>query len=480
MARMQWVGQSAHYQTPQLANLTLLNAYTEVVESKQGTTLTAIQGTPGLKLFTTMLAGGPVRALYLSSTGRLFAAQGNAFVEVFSNGALVQWGYLNSLNGPVAMSDNGLQVMIVDGPDGYVFTLAANTFVVITDGNFPGSTHVNYLDGYFVFPVAGGQTFGWTDPLSVTFDALNFASAEGLPDQLIAQVVVHRELWNLGDTTTEVFADVGDSDAPFQPIQGAFVHLGCAAKYSPARVGETLCWLSRSDEGRAMVVQAEGYNPKRISTHPLEEALQTYPVLSDAIGWGHQQRGHLFYWLTFPAANVTWVYDTLTGLWHERGSWEPVMGIVGRHRANCYAFAFGKHLVGDYADGRLYELDPLTYADDGLPLVFEASLPPLFDADGGSRLRHDRLQIGCKTGVGLDGSPVLGTDPVMELHISNDGGSTFPVVRPMELGAIGAVSTQVEWRQLGTAYDRRYKLRISDPVERQVFFALTDYTVLGL
>jgi hypothetical protein len=479
MSRLNYVGQSAHYKTPQLADLRLMNAYAEVVESKQGTTVTLLQGTPGCKLFTTMHAGGPVRALYVSSDQRLFAAQGNAFVEIFSTGALVQWGFLNSLSGPVSMVDNGIQLMIVDGPDGYVFTLATNLFVVINDGNFPGSTHVNFIDGYFIFPVAGTQRFGWTDPLSVTFDALNYTSVEGNPDVLLSQLVVHREIWNFGRQTTEVFFDTGDTDTPFIPIQGAFIHQGCVAPFSPARVGETVCWLSQNDEGQAMVLQASGYTPQRISTHPIEEAMQGYAVLADALGWGQQTRGHLFYWLTFPTANVTWVYDTTTGLWHERGAWEPVMGTIGRHRANCYTFAFGKHLVGDYGDGRLYELDPLTYADDGVALVFQASLPPLFDPEGGYRVRHDRLQLLCKTGVGLDGSPALGTDPQVELHISNDGGATYPWIRPMDLGAIGAVRTQVEWRQLGSAYDRRYRVHISDPIERQVFAAVTDYEVLG-
>jgi hypothetical protein len=456
----------------------LINAFAELVESKQGATVTALIGTPGLKLFVTLLAGGPVRALYQSSDQRLFAVQGNAFVEIFVSGALAQYGTLNSINGPVSMVDNGIQLMLVDGVDGYYLTLATNIFTRITDGNFPGSTHVTYLDGYFVFPVPGTQQIGWTDPLSVTFDALNFTAVEGSPDQMVSQIVVHKDLWNFGEHTTEVLADVRDPDRPFQPIPGAFIHQGCAAKFSPSRVGESLYWLSRGDDGRGLVVQAQGYNPQRVSTHPVEEAIQSYSTIDDAIGWGQQYRGHHFYWLTFPTANVTWVLDTTTGLWHERGAWEPVMGTIGRHRANCYVFAYGKHLVGDYVDGRIYELDPDTYTDAGAPLVFEAGLPPLFDSEGSSRVRHDRLQILCKTGVGLDGIQ-LGEDPVVDLLISNDGGNTYGIVRSMELGRIGQVRTMVEFRQLGSAYDRRYKLRVSSPVERQIYAALVDYEVLG-
>lgn len=479
MSRITFIGQSAHYRQRQLGDLRLVNGYAEVIESKQGKTVVALRGTPGLKVWTTAPGTGAMRGLYLASNGVLYLVRGNTFSEVDPVGNVLTRGTLLTTEGPVQMTDNRIDVMLVDGQYGYALTLATQTFTQLVSPAFSGSTHISFLDGYFVYPILGSQQFGWSDLLSTTFDPLNFSTVDGAPDNLVAQLVAHRELWQFGVWTTELWYSSGDADAPFARMQGGFLHHGCAAPHSPARVGEAVYWLSTNEQGHAMVLQAQGVTPQRISTHPVEEALHGYAVVRDALGWGQQQGGHLWYFLTFPTANATWVYDVTTGLWHERGALDPAHGTIGRHRAQVYAFAYGKHLVADYEDGRVYELDPLTYADDDLPLIFEASLPPLFDEQGGARVRHDRLHLDCAVGVGRDGGLEPGVDPQVLLRISNDGGATYPVERTASLGPLGETRTQVEWRQLGAGYARTYKLRISDPVERTIMGAWADVQVLG-
>jgi hypothetical protein len=456
----------------------MVNGYAEVEASQQGKTALALYGAPGLTVFARVFGSGGVRSLYTASNGRLFVVCGNGVFELFADGSQLLLGVLTSFAGPVSMRDNGLQMLLVDGVRAYVLTLATNVFSVVPDLDMPVASQLGILDNYFLFDQVGTQQFGWTDLLSVDVDPLSFTSAEGSPDALVSLLVVHRELWCFGVASTEVFFDTGDPDTPFQRNQGVFIHQGSAAPFAPARVGETVCWLARNLEGQGMVMQAQGYTPQRISTHAVEVALERAPTLSDAIGWSQQQGGHLFYWLTLPSGNMTWVYDTTTGLWHERAALDPATGQLGRHRANCYTFAFGKHLVGDYADGRIYSLDQGTYTNAGDPLVFEAVLPPFFDAQGLSRIRHERLQLDCDVGVGLDGGVEPGEDPQIVLRLSNDGGATWPVERPMPLGPLGAVRTQVEWRQLGSAYDRRLAVRITSPVKRVILGAVSDYTVL--
>ena len=51
-----------------------------------------------------------------------------------------------------------------------------------------------------------------------------------------------------------------------------------------------------------------------VSNHALEQALQSYSTISDAICFGYQDAGHQFYVMSFPTANKTWVFDTVETL----------------------------------------------------------------------------------------------------------------------------------------------------------------------
>jgi len=479
MPRIQWIGQSATPKESKVDSLRLLNGYAEIVESKQGKTAIALYGTPGLKLFTTLPGSGAVRGLFLASNGHCYGVRGNTLYDIRVDGTTSALGTLLTSIGPVVMDDNGIALVLVDGAYGYAVTLLTGAFTRITDDAFVGADRVAFLENRLVVNKPNTQQYQWTDLVTTTIEGLNFSSADGSPDLLKSLFAHHRELWLPGLKSTEVHYSTGDANLPFSRIQSVFIPQGIVAPHSITKIGDVLCWLSANDEGQGMVVQTSGYAVQPISTHPVAEAIQGYDTISDALGWSQQHEGHLFYWLTFPTANHTWIYDVASGLWHERGWLDPATGTVGRHRANCYAYAFQKHLVGDYQDGRVYELDGQTYTDDGDEMLFEATLPPLGDPDNYYRVRQDYLQIDCVSGIGLDGAPSVGTDPQMMLLISNDGGATYPIERAASMGRIGQPTTQVAWWQLGSAYDRRCKIRISDPVKRAILSASTITQLLG-
>ena len=78
-------------------------------------------GTPGLTPFC-YLGAPQVRGLWwLQSNNLLFAVCGNKFVEVHADGAFINRGTLATQTGYVSMADNGLQVMVVDGDNGYIY-----------------------------------------------------------------------------------------------------------------------------------------------------------------------------------------------------------------------------------------------------------------------------------------------------------------------------------------------------------------------
>jgi hypothetical protein len=457
-----------------------MNAYAEIMEQRQGKSMMTVYRAPGLKLWQTLPGSGPVRGLYYAaSQDHVYAVQGTTLYDVGPTGVVQARGTLSSSTGPVHMDENRVDLAIADGAARYSLTFADNTFAANTSVSFTAADRVGFLDGYFVYLHSGDQDFFWSDLYSTDVQDLSHRPAEGRPDPLVSLLVPQREVWLFGTETTQPFYSTGDPDDPFGPIGSVFIAHGTVAAQSPAIAGETVIWLSRNREGQGLVVQASGQSARPVSTHAVAEAIQRYSRLDDAIGWAQQQEGHLFYWLTFPTAKATWVLDLVTGLWHERGWRNPATGFIERHRANCYTFGFGKHLVGDYENGKIYALDMDTYSDAGEAQVLEAIFPPLFDGDNSGMIEQPWLVLECETGVGLDGGVVPGTDPQVALLISDDGGHLYTGALSRSLGPIGKHKHIVEWRALGASYDRRCKIQISDPVKVAITGVLTEIRPLA-
>lgn len=392
--------------------------------------------------------------------GRLFAVIGAGFYEVGAAGAVTALGSLLTASGAVSMADNGLQVVAVDGAHGYSYTLASATFAQIVDPDWPAADRIDFVDGYFLLNDTGSGRFFITALYSTDVDALDFATAEGAPDPLVSLIVDHREVWLFGTESTEVWFNSGAANFPFERIAGAFLEMGCAAPQSIAKADNSVFWLAADKRGQGLVVRAAGYAPQIISTRAVEFAVGSYADISDAIAYTYQQDGHTFYVLTFPTAGATWSYDATTGVWHERAGWAN--GAETRHRSNCYAFCFGKHLVGDFENGRIYEMRLDAYDDDGEPL--RALRRTRHQHAQGKRLFWSSLQVDIEAGVGLVSGQ--GSDPQMMLRWSNDGGKTWSSEHWAGMGALGEYSRRAIWRRLGASFNRVYEVVITDPVKR--------------
>lgn len=447
-----------------------INLYPEMNESGFGKEkeVASLVSTPGLLLLTT-IGVGPLRGTYFSSTNKLFVVSGNKCYSVNSSWVATEIGTLTTAVGPVCIADNGVSLMIVDGEKGYVVTLSNSAFVQITDPDFPAASQVTYQDGYFIFDYPDSGQFGISGLNDVTFDELDIATSEGNPDNLIGLMSVHRDLWLFNDDTIEIFYNSGNADFPFERIQGAFIEVGLVAKFSIAKMNNTIFWLGKTDLGSGIVYMANGYQPQRISTHAVETAMQSYGDLSGTEAYCYQENGHSFYILNFENANTTWVYDTTTNLWHERAYTNQ--GTFERHRANCHAFAYGIHVVGDYENGNLYELSRTTYSDNGSEITRQRVTPHL--SAGLKRVFYNSFQLDIETGTGLDGI-VQGTDPQAILEFSDDGGHSWSNEKWASFGKIGQTKKRAIWRRLGQSRDRVYKLSITDPVKVTIIGAEFD------
>jgi len=379
----------------------MVNLFPEIVP-EGGKEPAFLQRAPGLRLLAT-LGTGPVRGLWTFSntSAYAFAVSGNTLYKITTSWTATAVGTVAG-TGPVSMSDNGTQLFIAANGPSYIYNTSTNVFAQITDPDFPGAVTVGYLDGYFVFNPPDSQQVWVTSLLDgLSVDPLDFASAEGSPDGLVALIVDHREAWLFGSNSVEVWYDAGTADFPLQRIQGAFNEIGCAAAYSVARLDNGLFWLGSDARGRGIVYRANGYNGQRISTHAVEWHIQQYGNLSDAIGYTYQQDGHAFYVLIFPSANTTWVYDVATQAWHERAGWDN--GEFTRHRSNCQMSFNNEIVVGDYENGSIYAFDLDVYADNGAEQRWLRSWRALPTGQNTLlRTTQHSLQLDCETGVGLN------------------------------------------------------------------------------
>lgn len=437
-----------------------VNLYPELSGDGTSKSVAMLVGTPGLKPWATLPTANVRGLIKFSATQAIAIAGSTAYSLNAAGTATALTGSLDGLMTPVSMATNGSIIMVVTGPHGYFINPSTMVVTQITDTDFYGGTNVYFDDGYFIWNRPDTGQFQITQLYGTAIDALDFATAEGSPDDIVGLCVDHREVWLLGENSTEVWYDSGNALFPFERIQGAFLEIGCAAPYSIAKMDNSIIWLASDDRGYGTVQRAVGYAPKRISTHAIEFAINEYDTISDAQAFTYSQEGHLFYVLTFPSANATWVYDASCDLWHER-AYRSSDGVLNRIRPNCQMNFAGAIYVGDWQTGKIWAYDLDTYSDDG-DVIPRIRACQHISSDMNNQFFHS-LQIDMEAGVGLPYGQ--GVDPQASLQWSNDGGFTWSNEYWKSIGAQGEKRARVKYDRLGTARDRVFRLTITDPVK---------------
>jgi hypothetical protein len=337
-------------------------------------------------------------------------------------------------------------------------TLYALNFSVMpaNDGPFQGADVVDVVDNYFVYNRPGTQQWGSSAPLSPISPSLSFSSKDGAPDDLVSMIVDHREVYLLGESSSEVWVDSGLFPFAFQRIPGTSTQHGIAAKFSVARLGNSFAYLSKNIRGDGQVMIMNGYTPTRISTHAVEYSIEG-GFISDARAWTYLIEGHEVYVVSFPTLDLTWAYDIASGMWH-KWLWVDSQNVFHRHRGNCHSHFQGANLVGDHTNGQIYMLDSSNYTDDGNEIRRVRRAPHLI-SDYQRQYFHE-FQIHFQPGVGLpDGSA-----PQAMCRWSDDGGSTWSNEHWSSIGVQGAYKNRAIWRRLGQSRDRIFEVVVTDPI----------------
>lgn len=430
------------------AQTRLLNCYAAVAPP-EGRNPTLIQGIAGTTAFCS-IAEGPQQAA-IKFDDEIYCVSGRQFTRVSSNGVTTSIGSLPpGENVDIAANTN--QIAILIEPDLYVYDRSTLTQVTDADFTSRGAKRMAVMDNYgaFIEPRSGRWFICDLNDFTV-YDALDFATAEASPDNLVSIESNNSQFVLLGEETGELWDNIGGSGFPFQRNANGFFEVGCGAARSSLSVDNTVYWIDQNRIARRL----EGNIARRFSTDGVEEKWQDFSTISDARAFPYVFDGHTFVVFTFPTAGATWVYDINTQEWHERQSYG-----YDHWRAAWVLKCFDRTLVGDTQTGNIGELSATTYSEWGRPLLREATSGVI--SDGGRWMQHDRLDLELDVGnAPLSGQ---GSAPEIMLDVSDDGGVNFRARSNRSLGATGRYRQRVHWERNGRSRERVYRYRVTDPV----------------
>lgn len=440
----------------------LENVYPEIEIAERSKNIKALIGTPGYTDVGESFTSGSNRGVYVTSTDRMFVIVSNKLVEMSTSEVFTTRGTIGTSSGQCNMTDNGTQLFITDGTNGYILTLATNVLAEITDGDFPSNpTKCLFTEGYFlVMEGESGRVWFSASYDGTSWDALDFFTAEYSQDNLQGIIKTSNgTLFLIGKQSTELWQSTGNADLPWQRVSGSVKEIGCIAPDSIASNGSQVAWLGNGVLGYGSVYVGSGYDVQKVSTPAIEYIITNLTSdISDAVAFMYSDETHNFYVVSF-GSEKTLVFDLATNEWHIRGTLNVETGLNARQFAQGYGFFNGKHYVGHYQNANIFSMSLDVYDEDGNDIKRVIVTNHINNEN--KLLRHKRFEIDMEKGVGNVGE----SDPQIVLQISSDGGHSFSseawASASKTPGSVGEYTVRTKWQRLGQARDRVYKLTSS-------------------
>lgn len=402
--------------------------------------------------------------------GVLYVVAGANLYSVSSIGTCTQVaGVPITGSGPVRVAANAAGHLVVTPGNGDGFSSDGVSVIAFADPDFAsgaGGADVDFIDQYLVFRRRGTAQIFNTGLNDLTIDPVDVTTADGAPDNLVGLLVNNREIILPGETSTERWYNAANTTgSPFSRSPSGFYQIGCGAGGSLANQDNAPAMLANDKTFRRLNAVWE-----RISHDGIDSIVHRFAQISDCYAIPYQQEGHAFIAWTFPNAGRTFVLDFNTKEWHERESRIATVSI-GRWRPVFCIDAFGKQIVGDSQSGKLGILDPDIHEEWGEPQVVSWTYQPIIAQ--GQRASHRRLEIGIASGRGTTSGQ--GVNPLLTLHVSDDGGNTYPLTKATKsLGVLGDYRKRIQYNNLGESRARGYRAEVSDPIRLFILDTLMD------
>jgi hypothetical protein len=398
----------------------------------------ALLSRPGLSSLTTV-GSGPINGIFSKRgtfSGDVFAISDDELYRAASLlGTIAGTGVASFAGsdseivvtrGTVARSYNGTNIADISFPD------SANVLKVV------------FIGSLFVAVRGGSQKYYWSDPLDGrTWDALNFASAEREPDQLLDAEVLGDNLWLFGQSTVEPHAHTGvDANDPFTPIEQVTFDKGIMA---------TGC-VTRADNGIFFIASNRSVyripDFQRISDNSIEGRIL---ASNTARMFPFSHEGHEFVCIRLDTETLA--FDCSTQSWCEfqtsGGQW------IAAHAAMVDNTPyFGHQTTSD-----LMGFDGWDDMGAELERLFSFAV----QLDGPTTINRISFWVNAGHTPLLSGQ---GSDPMLEMRLSNDAGNTFSDWDGDSLGVQGDYRQVPEFRALGQFDFPGFlgECRVTDPV----------------
>lgn len=500
MPMVDLVGQSYELDQTSLSPQRTINFYIEQYgdEDKDTKTPKALVPTPGATKVGD-ITDDPLntcRGLYLSSSGpqssnrapRLYGVWGNdvyRFDENYQQSYLI--GTVSDNGDPVSMIDNGFDFVLVDGEQMYKYALdlddGESGWSTVDMPYVPGSstekikpTHVAFLGQRLIVNNRYGNTWHFSKLGLTEFDTegnLDFYSAEQSSDPILALRSVNGALWLFGNRSYEIWRTSDNQDDPYSYVGGSSSQIGIKAPKSLATVNDMVFWLGASDVGVDAVWMGTGNTAVRVSTMGIEGQIVKLSQREQAIAWCYASDGNIFYLLSFPYANRTFVYEHTTKTWHERlyrdlasAQWK-----VYPYQYGCYAN--NRIYCGTLYDSSICYLNKDKYTEwNGSQIVRQRISPIYYNELNNITMKEIMVdgQVGATellTGQGYD--------PQIMLEISKDGGNSYGNIKSKSIGQQGNYRKAVRWNAQGIGRNLVLRFTISDPVPYTIYQARLDF-----
>jgi len=409
-------------------NETLVNLFVEIA-TPSSKNQTVLMGTPGITTLLT-LPTYPILGTHVFKN-ELYAVTPTKAYKITSDNIASEIGtVVFDSTKKVSTTNNGSMLVFCQGTS-YIYEPDGGTvFQEIADVDYQLSDTVDFQDGYFIWQKQNSGEFFISDLYSTDIDPLEFATAEGSPDNLVGLKVAHRQLWLFGERSTEVWYNSGNADFPFDRVQGSFSEKGCINKNTIVTANNTIFYVG--DDG--IVYMINGYAPVRVSNEAVEYRISQADSTT-LCAFESNEEGHIFYHLVI--GDEMMVFDVKTQSWHNRKSYG-----IDRWRINSVQQVYSKRYGSDFENGKFYEVSLNINTEDGSVIKREAITAPIHSSAEFFTL--SAIQLDMETGL----SPI-GEDDIITLEYTRDGGKNWSNKKTSTIGKQGEFTHRVIWRRLG-------------------------------
>jgi hypothetical protein len=373
----------------------------------------------------TTVGAGPINGIFQQDgvfNGDTFVLSGN---KLYRGAVLL--GTITG-TGPVSWAASANEVVVTRGGDAFSYNGTNLAAITLPNGDRPviGFRAVAFVAGLFIFVAITDGTvpnhyWFWSAINNArTIDSLDFAAAESEPDELLDAVAVGDTLYLLGSTSGEVWQLTGAANLPFSRISQRGLGRGVIATGTTEPMDNTILFI-----GHDRIVYRMSDVAKRISDHGIEERIRASTTWST---FQYAFEGHLFFCIRLDTETLA--FDVSSSTW-------PELATYGREpfTALCAVTIDGLPYFGtDFTGTGIVA----TFGAHGTAEQGAAAFERVFHAGfiTSNVTPVDNVIVEINSGS----TPIetgLGSDPVLEMRFSRDGGRSFGNWRSARMGAKG-------------------------------------------